>query len=394
MALKIVLAGLGTALAAWLALVRRDHPPPAGMRAAGHPLPAAVPRRHCPSPTPVAGRNCARACGITPATPARGWPWPVWSPDESQDALLRAVAALAPSDPNSLRLRARQALAENQMELATDLLVKMTEHHLGGEEPPQLLARLLAGSEGMALLRPHLNAGSHWVPQVLANLVALKLPLEAGIPLLAEAAAKGLVPPATVQSFVRSLKAAGNWADAYGLWVAQQRQPVPLLFNGGFDQRFQADGFDWEVTPVSPGRAGALVSQRNLSGHGPVLEIQYTGRAVAIPVIRQYLFIAPGRYVLKGQYMSSKLRMEQGLAWAVRCTDPTHALAGRSGPLQDTAAAWQNFQFEFNVTGRVRHDSQPATGDVCPVRGRGGLHRQGLLRQLRTAARWSRNQTR
>jgi hypothetical protein len=271
------------------------------------------------------------------------------APDESRDALLHAVAVLAPSDPNSLRLRARQALAANQMELATDLLVKMTEHHLGGEEPPQLLARLLSSSEGMTLLRPHLTAGSHWVPQVLGSLVALKLPLEAGFPLLAEAAAKGLVARATLQSFVRSLKAAGSWADAYGLWVSQQRQPVPVLFNGGFDKRFQPDGFDWEVTPVSLGRAGALVAQRTLSGHGPVLEIQYTGRAVAMPVIRQFMFIAPGRYAMTGKYMTDKLRMEQGLAWAVRCTDGARALAGRSEPLQDTAGVWRNFQFEFNV---------------------------------------------
>jgi hypothetical protein len=271
------------------------------------------------------------------------------APDESQAALLHAVAVLAPSDPNSLRLRARQALAAHQMELATDLLVKMTEYHLGGQEPPQLLARLLSGSEGMALLRPHLTAGSHWVSQVLRNLVALKLPLEAGFPLLAEAAAKGLAAPATLQSFIRSLKAAGSWADAYGLWVSQQRQPVPVLFNGGFDKRFQADGFDWEVTPVPPGRAGALVAQRTLSGHGPVLEIQFTGRAVAMPVIRQYLFIAPGRYALSGKYMTDKLRMDQGLAWAVRCTDGARALAGRSEPMQDTAAVWRNFQFEFNV---------------------------------------------
>jgi hypothetical protein len=41
--------------------------------------------------------------------------------------------------------------------------------------------------------------------------------------------------------------------------------------------------------------------------------------------------------------------MEQGLAWAVRCADGARALAGRSEPLQDTAAVWRNFQFEFNV---------------------------------------------
>lgn len=348
LALKIVLAGLGTALAAWLvwfgaathlqrACVLLDTP---YLPLCPHAAPESDPGRQQDLRARLRDNPGDSGAWVALASLDAG---------ESQDALLRAVAALAPSDPNSLRLRARRALAENQMPLATDLLVKMTEYHIGGEEPPQLLARLLAGEGGIALLRPHLVAGSHWLPQVLASLAALKLPLESGFPLLAEAAAKGIVPPATVQSFVRSLKAAGKWADAYGLWVAQQRQPVPILFNGGFDQRFQADGFDWEVTPVSPSRAGALVAQRNLPGHGQVLEIQYTGRAVAIPVIRQYLFVSEGRYALQGQYMSSRLRMEQGLAWAVRCTGTTHALAGRSEPLQDTAAVWQNFRFEFNV---------------------------------------------
>ncbi|MEO8654037.1 MAG: hypothetical protein ABI409_07935 [Ramlibacter sp.] len=349
MALKIVLAGLGATLAAcllWFGATTHLERACVVLDTPYLPL--------CPQALPDSdpGRQQDLRARLR-NNPGDSGAWVALAslePVESHEALLHAVAALAPSDPNSLRLRARQALTENKVELATDLLVKMTEHQLGGEEPPQLLARLLAGSEGMALLRPHLTAGSHWVSRVLGNLVALKLPLQAGLPLLAEAAAKGLVPPATTQAFVRSLKAGGQWADAYGLWVGQQRQPVPLLFNGGFAQRFQADGFDWEVTPVSPGRAGALVSQRNLSGHGPVLEVQYTGRAVAIPVIRQYLFIAPGRYVLKGQYMSAKLRMEQGLTWAVRCTGPTSALAGRSAPLKDSAAVWQTFQFEFNVT--------------------------------------------
>ena len=348
MALKIALAGLGTALAAWLVwLGATTHLQRACVLLDTPYLPL------CPSAPaesdPTRGPDLRARLRDNPGDSGAWVALASLESCESHDAILRAVAVLAPADPNSLRLRARKALAENQMALATDLLVKLTELRPGDEEPPQLLARLLAGSEGMAWLRPHLNAGSRWVPQVLAQLAALKLPLETGVPLLAEAAAKGLVPPATVRSFVRSLKANGQWADAYGLWVAQQRQPVPILFNGGFDQRFQADGFDWEVPPVSPGRAGALVTQRNLAGHGQVLETQYTGRAVTVPVIRQYLFLGPGRYTLQGQYMSSKLRLEQGLAWAVRCTEGTHALAGRSGPLQDTAAVWQNFQFEINV---------------------------------------------
>jgi hypothetical protein len=267
-----------------------------------------------------------------------------------QQPLLQAIATLAPSDPNSLRLRAQHALAQQQLPQATELLVKMADHRIGGAEPAQMLARLLATSEGAALLRPHLVAGSQWLPPVLSSMRALKLPMDPALPLLAEAAGRRIVPATAVRPVVRSLKAEGKWAEAYGLWLAQQpRQPVPLLFNGAFEHSFQPDGFDWQVTPVLPSRAGAVVSQRNMAGHGQVLEVQYNGRAVVTPVIRQHLFVSDGRYALQGQYMTSKLRMDQGLAWAVRCTGNSKLLAGRSAALQDTAGIWQNFRFEFTV---------------------------------------------
>ena len=391
MALKLVLAGLGAALAAWLLWFGATTHLQRACVVMDTPYLPLWPR-HAPESDPGRRQELRARLRNNPGDSSAWVALASLEPGEPQEALLRAVAALAPSDPNSLRLRARQALAREP---------DGTGHRAAGEDDrtPHRRRRAAAdcwraclpSSEGMALLRPHLVAGSHWLPQVLASMAALKLPLEAGLPLLAEAAAKGIVPPETVQSFVRSLKAAGKWADAYGLWVAQQRQPVPLLFNGGFEQRFQADGFDWEVTPVPPGRAGALVAQRNMAGHGQVLEIQYTGRAVATPVIRQYLFLAPGRYALQGQYMSSKLRMEQGLAWAVRCTDATKALAGRSEPLQDTAGVWQNFRFEFDVPAGVRHDGQPATGNVCAVRGRGGFHAARPLSTASSCATWARN---
>lgn len=345
MALKLALAGFGVVLAAWLLwFAAATHLKRECVVMDTPYLPLCAPAASDPSQSELHER--------LRGNPGDSSAWVSLASldaEETREAMLRAIATLAPSDPNSLRLRARQALAQNRMPVATELLVTMTNHHMGGAEPPQLLARLLAGSEGDALLRPHLVAGSRWLPQVLASMAPLKLPLEAALPLLAEAAAKRIVPPETVQSYVRALKASGKWADAYGLWVSQQRQPAPLLFNGDFEKRFQPDGFDWEVTPAPPGRTGALVAQRNMAGHGQVLEIQYTGRSMPTPVIRQYLFLAPGRYAVQGQYMTSKLRMEQGLAWAVRCTDGTKTLAGRSEPLQDTAGAWHRFRFELDL---------------------------------------------
>lgn len=268
-----------------------------------------------------------------------------------EQALFRAASTLAPTEPNVLMWRAGQALADDELPKATELLVQLVEHRRKREAIEQL-ARIVASAEdAAALLRPHLPTASRWLPPVLASLVALKLPLASALPLLAEASAKGTVPQQTIQAYTRALKADGKWADAYGLWIAQQKGPTPLLYNGSFDRPFQPNGFDWEVTPVPRSRAGAVVSQRGIANRGQVLEIQFTGRSLATPVLRQYVFAAPGKYLLRGHYMGSKLRMEQGLAWSARCinTHSRNALAGRSDALQDTAGVWKPFQFSLQI---------------------------------------------
>jgi hypothetical protein len=267
-----------------------------------------------------------------------------------EPALLRASSILAPNDPNVLMWRAGEALAHDDLPKATGLLVALVEFRSQGEAA-QTLARLVASGRGTALLRPYLPSASRWLPAVLANVTSLKLPLGSALPLLAEASAKGAVGKPTVQAYVRDLKNAGGWGDAYSLWIAQQRRPVPLLHNGRFDQPFEANGFDWEVTPTLPSRAGALVAQRSSGDRGQVLDVQFTGKALVVPLIRQYVFVPPGQYLLRGQYMSSRLRSEQGLAWAARCSNDKAAnlVAGRSGALMDTGGRWQNFQFVIAI---------------------------------------------
>ena len=269
-----------------------------------------------------------------------------------QKALFRASATLAPADPNVLMWRAGEALGSAEYSQAVGLLVELIEHR-GKGEAAQALARIVASGQGTPLLRPHLATANRWLPQVLASLTTLKLPLTSAVPIVAEAAAKGTVTPQTLQSYVRTLKADGQWTDAYSLWLMQQRGPTPLLFNGSFDQPFQPDGFDWEVTPTLQSRAGAVVRQRGSVGKGQVLDLEFTGRPMAVPFLRQYLFAAPGKYTLKGQYMSSRLRTEQGMAWSAVCLNTSASSAatvvGRSSGLQDTAGAWQSFQFRVVI---------------------------------------------
>jgi len=266
------------------------------------------------------------------------------------NALLRAAFILAPTDPNVLMWRVGEALSAGQLPQAVELLVQLIEHR-GKGEAVQALTNIVATGEGAPLLRPHLARAGRWLPQVLASLAAMKLPLTSAQPLVAEAWAQGAITRQTLQTYIRALKADEKWVDAYALWLTQQQGPTPLLYNGLFDQPFQPDGFDWEVTPALASRAGALVSQRGRGNRGQILEIQFTGRPLAVPIIRQHVFAAPGRYLLRGQYMGSRLRTEQGLAWAVRCSSRSAAapLAGRSIGLADTAGAWKSFQFSVAI---------------------------------------------
>jgi hypothetical protein len=267
-----------------------------------------------------------------------------------EKSLLSAAFALAPTDTNVLMWRVGDALQRSDEPMAIGLLVQLIEQR-GKAEAAQALAQIVASGSGTQLLLPYLASAEKWLPSVLITLPAMKLPIESALPLLAHASERKTVSQRTVDSFIRDLKTAGRWADAYGLWLAQQKEATPLLHNGGFDHLFQPDGFDWEVTPVLPSKAGAIVTQRNLTRRGPVIEVEFTGRAVTVPLLRQYLFLAPGKYLLRGSFMSSRLRTEQGLAWLGRCINSksAKAVAGRSAGLTDTAGVWQQFQFELLV---------------------------------------------
>ena len=266
---------------------------------------------------------------------------------DSRDRLVQAAARLAPTEPGIVLLHAAAALQREEWAHAVPPLVQLVEYrHV--PVAAQILARLIAGGQGQ-LLMPHITPDSHWLGDVLANMQAPAASFSAALPLVAQALKVGVLGPDAVRGYVRQLKAAGAWADAYGLWLVLQGKPMPALANGGFDEAFAVDGFDWEVMAAGPpSRAGAIVERRGAEERGAVLDLRFTGRAIAVPLIRQYLFLGPGRYRLRGDYMTRQLRMEQGLAWNVHCT-AAKSQAGGSPALQDTGGAWQPFTFEFTV---------------------------------------------
>jgi len=216
-------------------------------------------------------------------------------------------------------------------------------------ESARVLAELAATPQGVSLLRPHLATAAEWLPQVLNGAYALKLPPGDLLPLAAAAAEKNALPDEARHRYMRSLKASGQWLDAYGLWVANHKNLVPLLYNGSFDEPIEADGFDWEFAIAPRSRAGVLIEQEPLARRGLVLDIDFTGRSFNSPIVRQYLFLPPGTYHVHGEYMAPKLRSEEGLAWSVQCTAGRPRVLGSSGRLRETGGLWKPVEFDFTV---------------------------------------------
>lgn len=270
--------------------------------------------------------------------------------DAGRPGVLRAASAVAPHDLNVLMARATFALEQERWGDAAGDLVPLVEyyHHLT-QKPARTLARMIVLGQG-AGLEQHLKPGGRWFPLVLATMLELNAPLAPALPLMSRAVQEGALPADRAAHFIRSLKEQGSWVDAYTLWLARHGGRLPVLYNASFDEPFEPDGFDWEVTPQLVGREGADAATRPLAGRGHVLDVRFTGHAMRTPIVRQYLFLSPGRYRLAGQYSASRLRSESGLAWAVRCkVAGAPQLAGKSTEMRDTGGVWRPFQFDITV---------------------------------------------
>jgi hypothetical protein len=260
--------------------------------------------------------------------------------------LLQAATALAPSNPNVMALRASAALEQQDWPEAAAVLVLLAEY---GDNPQAALAlaQMIAAGRGPLLTR-YLTAKSVWFPRVLDRWQETKAPFSAALPLVIQALDKNILAPETIMTYIRDLKAAGAWVDAYGLWLGLNGNSLPILYNASFDEPFQSDGFDWEIAREPPSHAGASIERERVSNRGSVLSIQFTGKPIPVPLARQYLYLGEGRYRVQGEYATRQLRMENGLAWAVKCSTGNRQ-AGRSAALADTAGAWRAFAFDFTV---------------------------------------------
>jgi hypothetical protein len=268
-------------------------------------------------------------------------------PQQMQGPLAGAVA-LAPGDPDVLTRHALAALEAGKLPEAVRLLIDNIRYRSNWASA-QALARILAAPAGINLLRPYLGTAHEWLPSVVAAMGPVKTPPPLAMPLILQAQEKGQFPDGAWRGYMRTLKTGGYWVDAYGLWLASRKDPVPLLYNGSFDDPFEQDGFDWEFNLQPRSRAGVLMEQQVLARRGMVLDLEFTGRSFQTPILRQYVFAAPGGYRFQGEYMASKFRSDQGLVWSVVCSAGRRTVAGRSEPLQDTGGLWKKVELQFTI---------------------------------------------
>lgn len=264
------------------------------------------------------------------------------------DETLKAAIELAPHDPDVLRLQVNRFTRGGKWKDALPLLIQLAEYHLD-QNAATVLAKWSSQDVNVSrALASRVQSQSRWPMRVLDALRRTGFPVANVVPLISESIAKGLMTHLILQHVMQSLKAGGHWSDAYGIWMQQNAGALPLLYNASFDKPLRADGFDWELNQHAGLRPGAVAQRMRLSDRGYVLGIQYSGRSIAGPVVRQELFLIEGRYRLDGQYMAEKLRSEKGLTWVARCASDQSEL-GRSSSLLDSRGNWMTFGFDIVV---------------------------------------------
>lgn len=263
-------------------------------------------------------------------------------------AVLPGAVLAAPNNHTVARWRAAEALEHGRTQEGIAQIVSILRFRQS-PDTARLLAEFAAGPNGLESLRPHLSTAHEWLPKVLDASQAMKQDPGDLLPVVAAAIREAPIPARYVRRYLRVLKNAGQWLDAYGLWVALHKETVPLLYNSGFDQPFQPEGFDWELNNAPRTKSGVLIEQDSVARRGMVLDLEFTGKPFGSPLVRQFVFTPPGTYRLRGEFMMSRLRSDDGLAWSVRCIAAPQAVIGRSEPLLETGGVWRPLEFEFTV---------------------------------------------
>lgn len=266
-------------------------------------------------------------------------------------AMLAKAQKAAPQQGDVLRLQVHHAMKNQRWAEAMGPLTRLSHHHQDAQAT-RTLAELvnyaqLDGEVGKALVAAA-KADTGWLDRVLRALPEAKVPTAVAMPLINELVAQKTLTPKLGLELIRQLKAEGQWLDAHALWMQLWNRPLPMLFNGDFEQAFVAGGFDWETPGSNDHRAGSRVSLTGHKARGQVLQVAFNGKQMATPLVRQHLMLPAGRYSFSGEHQSTELRSEQGLAWVFSCSADQRELA-RAPSLKSTGRDWKPMRLTLEV---------------------------------------------
>lgn len=307
------------------------------------------------------------------------------TPGLDAPVLLAAALQAAPQDSRVLRLQADNALSQQQWPEALDPLIRLSRYH-GDAEAVQILAVLVgnAGSDAkvMAALMAATQADGGWLDRPLRALPQAKIPVGNAMPLILALMDKDELTPPLGQFLIGRLKGEQRWMEAHAIWRHLWKRPVPLVFNGDFEQPFVRSGFDWEVADANDHRSGVRVNTVGRGQQGLVLQVSFTGKAMKPPVLRQDLMLLPGNYSLSGRMQSTDLRSEQGLAWVVSCAKDGRELA-RSPALKAGGRDWTSWRMALTMPDDCAgFGAKLALQTFAPFEAKTGLRGEALFDDL------------
>lgn len=260
-------------------------------------------------------------------------------------AVIAMASKLAPNDPRVRQLLVRQLLDAGQWVAAVDALVYLVQQ-TKDRESAGMLAMLLQVPQARDAMVERVTPGAPWLEILFSVIGQSKMSPVFAMPLAHRVVELNGLTPAMARSLITPLKQAGHWNEAYALWLAWQGGSVSQPFNGSFDHGFMLDGFDWELGAAQAARSGVRVEQPEVAGRGRVLEVEFVGRGIPNPVIRQSMLLLQSRYTLRGEYQSAGLRTRDGVAWSLHCVHDGREVA-RSAGLGESAGQWVAFEIDI-----------------------------------------------
>ena len=164
----------------------------------------------------------------------------------------------------------------------------------------------------------------------------------------------GVLPPEH-ECVIEHLRAAGEWATAYQLWLnvlpPAWLANVGFVFNGSFQRTPSGSGFDWRPNRAperESGHAVEFAASRD-AADGRVLRVAYNGKRQSSAAIREYLAAPPGRYRLTGRARIDAMNSARGVQWTVRCGGDGRLIAASERFLG--SRPWGEFGFDVDIPG-------------------------------------------